>query len=261
VIRSLRDLVHYTFRADDGDAGRVHDFYFEDDTWAIRYLVADTGRWLPGKIVLLPPQAIRSFDWKDRVVHLDVTREQIENSPAAVTDEPVSRQQEEKLFDHFGWRPYWYPAPLPMDQGPELAPVRRNAPEVVNERPPSPERQDPHLRSVQEILKYDVHCQDADCGSVADVAVDDDEWVIRYLVVDTHKWLPGRKVLVAPAWTERFDWSEERVIVDLTRQHIEDSPEFDPNQPINREYEERLYDFYGTPRYWAEEEREEEGEG
>jgi hypothetical protein len=80
-------------------------------------------------------------------------------------------------------------------------------------------------------------------------------WAIRYLVVDTRNWLPGKKVLVAPQWTADVDWAGRRVSVDLSKDAIKDGPEFDPSLPVNREYEVRLYDYYGRPHYWTRVER------
>jgi hypothetical protein len=80
--------------------------------------------------------------------------------------------------------------------------------------------------------------------------LDDENWSIMYLVVDTHNWLPGKKVLVALAWVEAVNWPEEQVQIDLERETIENSPEYDPEDPINRETETVLYDYYGRPVYW-----------
>ena len=253
MIRSLKDLTDHTFRARDGDAGRVHDFYFDDRTWTVRYLVADTGRWIPGKLVLLAPQAIESIDWRQRDVHLTLTKEKIENAPEATTEQPVSRQHEERLHGYYGWQPYWLAAPFPTGQSPAITPT----PGAVAPQPAeaqSLERADPALRSAQEVLGYDVQCTDDDAGVVWDFAVDDETWEIRYIVVDTKRWLPGRRILVAPAWTVDIDWASNRIHLDVTREQVRDSPEFDPGAAVNRRYEERLYDFYGRPRYWANEE-------
>ena len=79
-------------------------------------------------------------------------------------------------------------------------------------------------------------------------------WAIRYVVVDTSNWWFGKKVLVAPLWADRISWYQSKVFVDLTRAEIENSPEWKPDAPVNREYEERPFDYYGRPAYWADEE-------
>jgi hypothetical protein len=107
-----------------------------------------------------------------------------------------------------------------------------------------------HLRSTREVIGYHIQARDGEIGHVEDFIADDQTWAIQYMVVDTRNWLPGRKVLIAPAWIEKVDWLERLVHVDLLRETIQNSPEFDPSAPVNRAYEVRLYDYYGRPKYW-----------
>jgi uncharacterized protein YrrD len=109
---------------------------------------------------------------------------------------------------------------------------------------------DPHLRSTREVIGYYIEASDGDIGHVEDFIIDVEAWMIRYMVVNTRNWLPGKNVLVAPEWITAMSWGESKVMVDLTRDSIKSSPEFDPSAPVNRVYEEQLYDFYGRPKYW-----------
>jgi hypothetical protein len=106
------------------------------------------------------------------------------------------------------------------------------------------------LRSVKELCNYVLEATDGEIGRCKDFLFDDGRWTVRYMVVDTRNWLPGRKVLVAPVWITSVDWAESKVSVDLTREQVKNSPEYDPSTPVKREYEVRLYDFYGRPNYW-----------
>jgi hypothetical protein len=74
--------------------------------------------------------------------------------------------------------------------------------------------------------------------------------VIRYLLVDTGNWLPRKKVLLSPRWVESVDWNKSRVYVNVTREQVKHSPEYDPSQPIERSYERELHEHYGYPEYW-----------
>ena len=51
-----------------GLIGEVDDLYFDDEDWAIRYLVVDTGGWLSGRKVLISPVAIGHPDWMARLL-------------------------------------------------------------------------------------------------------------------------------------------------------------------------------------------------
>ncbi len=249
MLRSLNKLIGYKIEATDGDIGSVQDFYFHDDTWTIRYLVVDTGKWLPGRLVLLSPVAITAGepDWSNHRFPVALTKKQIEESPSAGTDRPVSRQYETELHKYYGWPVYWGAAPLPghtpIGRAREGAAGRPREGEEIKEA-------DPDLRSLQEVNGYHIQATDEEAGHVEDFIADTDAWVIRYMVVDTRNWLPGRKVLVSPEWLDGVSWHERLVKVNLAREEIKKSPEFNPSEPVNREYEVRLYDYYGRPAYW-----------
>ena len=225
--------------ATDGEIGKVHDFFLDDECWAIRYLMVDTGHWLPGRKVLLPPSAIENPQWRERSFSVPLTREQVKTSPDIDTAKPVSRQREIELHAHYGWPFYWtgsavWPAPIMP-----LPPVE----------PPSDtaaENNNPHLRSVAEIIGYDVEAGDGNVGRVDDFIADDETWHIRYLVVDTRKWLPGRKALVAPEWiTGPIRWADKTMNIVMSAEMVKLSPEFNSQVPLSREYENSLYDYYG----------------
>ena len=107
------------------------------------------------------------------------------------------------------------------------------------------------LRSVNNLVGYRIHATDGQIGHVEDFIVSDEDWVVRYLVVDTRNWLSGKRVLISSEWVREIAWEEREVWVDVPRQTIEDSPPYDPSAPVNREYEMRIYDYYGRPKYWA----------
>jgi hypothetical protein len=247
MLRSIKELHGYTVRATDGDIGTVHEFYFDDHTWTIRYLVVDTGGWLSGRPVLLSTLALGQPDWEERVFPVLLTREQVEHSPDIATHKPVSRQMEGDLHAYYGWSPYWRTSMSTLGAG---AAAVAHVISGTEEGSGEPGR-DPHLRSTRQVSGYHIQASDGEIGHVEDFIAEDEAWVVRYIVVDTRNWLPGRKVLVAPAWIERVSWAERKVHVDLTRETIKHSPEFDPSAPVNREYELRLYDYYGRPKYWT----------
>jgi hypothetical protein len=250
MLRSVKEIFGYVLNAKDGEIGRCKDFLFDDEAWTIRYMVADTGRWLPGRRVLVSPIALGEPDWPSRRFPVRLTKNQIEEAPGLHEDAPVSRQYEMNWTRYYGWPYYWtgsalwatgdYPDELFLQK--ELAEAAAEE-EKMNEA-------DCHLRSVKEVTGYHIQATDTEIGHVEDFILDDRTWTLRYMVVDTRNWLPGRKVLVSPVWIDSLDWGEAKVFVDLDSNRIKSSPEYNPSTPVNREYEERLYDFYGRPRYW-----------
>lgn len=259
MLRNLSTLNGFTIGAADGDIGRVTDFYFDDQTWTIRHLVVDTGRWLAGRQVLISPLSFKALDWDSSRIVVNLSKQQIENSPSIETDKPISRQREMDYYGYYGMPYYWSG---PYRWGAWATPLGYGAPVPAAGPPPSlsaTEREmwarehqegDPHLRSVEAVNEYYIRASDGDIGHVEDFVIDDRDWAIRYVVVDTRNWLPGKKVLVSPEWIQDISWSDSLVHLNLTRQQIENSPEYDPSRPLERPYETRLYDYYGRPRYW-----------
>ena len=220
----------------DGHVGTVKDLLFGGESWSIRYLDVDTGRWLPGRRVILSPTVVRTADYASRRFVVQLTRQQVEDSPSLESEVAVSRQKEIELARHYTWGAYWTIA---------------NTPQAEAESD-----YDPSLRSAREVAGYRVQAIDGEIGHVEDFILDDSAWdvgpwEIRYLVLDTGNWLPGRHVLIPPLWAESIDWESKKVEIGLTRELIEKSPEYDPNKPVNRQYEEVYYDYYGRPRYWT----------
>lgn len=247
MLRSVKDLRGYVLNAQDGEIGKCSDFLFDDKHWGVRYLVADTMKWLPGRKVLISPISIGDADGLSRRLSVGLTKAQIKDSPPLDSDAPVSRQYEIAFNKYHDWANYWGGSSV---WGTHLHPRMLKRPA---ESPTTPDITDdsPHLRSTQEVKGYHIQAMDTDIGHVEDFIVDQDTWIIRYLIIDTKNWLPAsKKVLVAPNWVDLVDWKRRKVVMDLTSDQIENSPEYDPALPVNREYELRLYDFYGRPYYW-----------
>jgi hypothetical protein len=240
----------------DGLLGSVADAFFDEESWLVRYLVIDTGKWLPGREVLLPPPEIEGTDWPGRTILVPQNQQQIKEAPPVAEHMPVSRRKQAELGSYFLWPRVGEaagPGPMPTVGVPgtqtmaELGKTQLEREAAAREAA----QREATLRSVQEVAGYNIEARDGRIGHVQDFIVHDAEWVIRYLVVDTRNWLPGKHVLVSPAWTEAIDWDAQHVKVDLTRDAIRNSPEFNPREPVNRRYEEHLYDYYGRPEYWT----------
>jgi hypothetical protein len=242
MLRNISSIRNYDLMASDGTIGKCKDFLFDDGQWAIRYMVANTARWLPGRKVLISPLSLGAPLWPDQVLPVNLTKEAIKESPPLDVDAPVSREYEIRWFDHYQY-PYYWP------HGDILWGIRHYAPTIpaAHKSERIEDAQGPNLRSAKEVTGYHIEARDGDIGHVEDFIIDDTMWSIRYLVIDTRNWLPGRKVLVAPPWVDHIRWTDETVHVTMDKEQIEKSPPYQPDQPINLAYEARLYDYYGRP--------------
>jgi uncharacterized protein YrrD len=221
----------YAIRTRDGDIGKVDDFLFDDQSWAVRYLVVDTGNWLTGRKVLVLPAALDVPDWKTEILTIKITTQQLENSPPLAADRPVSRQKEAELTRYYDWTAYLALGTTSFYSVPEQARLA----EVIAETQEEVPKGDTNLRSMKEVTGYHIQAHDGAIGHVEDFIVDDKNWIIRYMVVGTRNWLPGRKVLVTPTWIEDVTWDVRKVSVNRKCETIQNSPEFDPSVLVNRE--------------------------
>jgi hypothetical protein len=233
MLRSIKQLYGDKLGASDGEIGHVKDFYFDDQNWAIRYLVADTGSWLTGRQVLISPHSLGRLDQAGKVLRVNLTRKQIEQSPSIESHKPVSRQYEEEYYRYYGWPFYWHGDALwGMSGVPILGMEAKPLPsESATTRGPQPERADAHLRSAQVVNGYHLRTGDGMIGHVCDFMMDTQSWAIDQLVIKTGHQFSGKKVVIPTKNVDRISWDESTVFVNLTREAVEQSPQH-PMAPV-----------------------------
>jgi uncharacterized protein YrrD len=256
MVRSSKHMKRFTIAATDGDIGAVDDFYFDDERWAVRYLVVDTGKWLSGRHVLISPISVLRAEWGEQRLLVSISRDQVHAAPEIDTHQPVSRQQEAAYLDHFHYPYYWaapglwgsHPTPM-MPTPEELAAADRRAAEAAEQ---ARRRGDTHLRSTSEVTGYVIRATDGDLGHVDDVLFDDVSWAVRYLVVDTSNWWFGKHVLIAPEWVDGIDWVSRTVSVNMARAALKSAPLYDRAEHVDRQWEAAYYQHLQRPGYWLD---------
>lgn len=258
MLRTISSLNGYAIQTTDGELGHVAKLYIDEEQWGVRYLVVETGMWLFKRAVLLSPYSIKGIDGSAQAIDVSLTREQIKNAPEVDTRSRMSRRAESEYSRYYGYDSYWTGPNL---WGPETYPIMRSAPtdhaplahasgdgssaELVEDDLRS------HLRDSEEISRYEIQGSDGDIGHVEDFVFDDKTWTVHYLVVDTRNWWPGgKKVLIAVRWIDHINWMDEAVRVNLTREQIKNSPEYDSDVELSRDYESNLHRYYGRETYW-----------
>jgi hypothetical protein len=245
MLRSISNLEGYAISASDGELGTVNEFYIDDHTWSIRYAVVETGSWLFNRKVLIPHAALGKTDWEAKTFKVNLTMDQVRNSPDFESKQTVSRQHEIQLLKHYALAEYWkegfYAGPIGLDPLPEIFDAK-TVKDVAN--PTQEQVIDSHLRSTKNIKGYHIHAIDGEIGHLEDFVVDDENWALAFLIVDTHNWLPGKKVLISPQWIKFIDWEEAQVYVNLSKASVRDSPEFNPCKMIGKEYVHELFHHY-----------------
>jgi hypothetical protein len=206
----------------DGEIGHAKDFYFDDQNWAVRYVVADTGSWLTGRLVLISPRSLGRLVQAGNVLRVNLTRKQMEDSPSIETHKPVSRQYEEEYHQYYGWPYYWQGDALWGMSG--LPVLELPARPLTTTSGASPKRPDAHLRSTQAVNGYHLKASDGMIGHVCDFMMDDQNWGIGQLVVKTGHRLSGREVQIPTSKVERVSYEDSTVFVSLTSETVEQSP-------------------------------------
>lgn len=243
-------------RATDGELGTVDELYFDDETWAIRYLTVKTGDWWSERQVLISPFSVTHTDWDAKRLDVSLTKKQVKDSPSIDTHKPVSRQQEAAYLSYYGYPYYWGgPYLWGTEYYPENSVLPPNLTPTAIEEKIRRESPDSHLRSTAVVLGYHIEAVDGEIGHVEEFVVDDNAWAIRYIEVATKNWWPGKRVLVSPGWASRVSWAESKVYLALSRETIQSCPEYQESMVITREYENRIFTHYGRPPYWLNEAR------
>lgn len=244
MLRSLQDLKQYKVGAIDGDIGSVSDFFFDEEHWTVRYLVVDTGGFWGGpNRVLVSPISIREADWATRKLHLALTQDKVKNSPVLPIDAPLSTQYEQNYYQYYDWPYYWgytgiwgdWATPQPLSEKKWQDSSGKDILDV------------PHLRNIDSLSKFVIRGTDDEIGHFQDFIVDDSTWSIRYIVINTRSWWSGNSVILLTDWISGIDDKDGRIEVDLPREVIKNSPVWQPDQPVNLDFETRLADYYGRP--------------
>lgn len=223
--------------ANDGEIGKVHDFFLDDSLWRLRYLVVESGSWLNRRRVLISPAALGSIDGEQREFSVNLTRDQVQRSPDVDMEKPVVRQEEILMNAHYGWPAYWAPEAITLP-APPLAVALRRETDVSG---------DPHLRSFREISSYDVKHASESLASVRDFVIDDTDWTITTMVGVLGGWLDSRLVGVPADSITRVSWSDRSLTISLSKAELAKLPVFQVTAPVNREAKIMYFDYYGRP--------------
>ncbi|MFZ0826419.1 MAG: PRC-barrel domain-containing protein [Verrucomicrobiia bacterium] len=226
MLLSIKQLYGDKLGASDGEIGHVKDFYFDDQNWAVRYVVADTGSWLPGRQVLIAPQAFGSLHQTGKLLCVNLTRKQIEGCPSIESHKPVSRQYEEEYYRYYGWPFYWQGDAL---WGMGGVPILELPPKPLSGEPgglnvPQPQRADAHLRSTQAVGGYHLHAGEGTIGHVCDFQMDAESWAIRQLIIKTGHRFTGKEVQIPTSQVDRISYPDSTVFVSMSKEAVERSP-------------------------------------
>ena len=217
-------------------------------------MIADTGNWLVGRQVLISPYALNGVNNEDQYIVINLTKNQIQNSPSLASDKSISRQYEEDYYKYYEWPVYWSDPNIGVTCGLYPSIVSGQNQKKLMDSTQDDKGWDTHLLSTHEVSGYNIQATDGEIGHVEDFIIDYETLEIRYLVIATMNWWPGKKIMISPKWIERVSWKDSKVFVNLLRETIKQSPEYTDESLITRDYESKLYQHYNQQGYWSDEE-------
>ena len=259
-----------------GEIGAIEEFYFDDEQSAVRYIIVNTGSRPSDRQVLISPFSVTHVDRDNRKLHVSLTQDQVKKSPNIDTHKPVSRQIEATHSEYYGYSYYWGGPFLwgaterPILASQESATAKAATAMSISAAHPSAKAvtatgrlstvetiadmrvtsADVHLRSTNEVASYHIAATDGEIGHVEDFILEDDSWAIRYLAINTRNWLPGKKVIVSLQQISLIDRVKNKVHVNLSREQIKRSPEYDISKLISLEFERELDRYYSQTHFW-----------
>lgn len=229
--RNLKNLTGFGIGATDGEIGKVESFYFDDKSWSVRYLAVKTGSWLFGRTVLISPMALQNTDWEGSDFPVNLTKEQVQQSPDIDTQKPVSRQHEMDLSRHYSWQPYWgsgfYAGGLWGVMPPAPLFDERIMKDVYSTEEVQQKNGDLHLRSTGQVTGYHIQATDGEAGHVIDFIIDDKTWQIAYVVIDTLNWIEGKKLMIPVKNIKEINWAASKIILDISIAGVKSCAAFD----------------------------------
>ncbi len=250
MLRNIKNLTGFSLMATDGEVGEVKDFFFDDQTWTVRYMVVETGNWLSNRKVLISMESLQSQDiesfFTGKKFSVNLSKNQILHSPVIDTDKPITRMMEEELNGHYPWSNYWqsgyfttgmiaYNA-LPLEEE-----IKLRGEEEYSHR----SEHESHLQSVHRISGDTVKATDGEIGTIQGLIIDDATWKIRLLVLDIGSWFSGKKVVISPEAITKADWPMSEICTNLNKEAVRHSPEFDESKPVSSDLEAYLQVQHG----------------
>jgi hypothetical protein len=233
---STRSVLRCFVENEEGIVGKLEDLLFDDESWAVRYVVIEIGGWIYQHQVLLPPALIDVVDWPNRSIRTRLSYHELEEAPNVSEHRPISRNASSHVQ---------YPV------GPSACTFSTlTIPIVV---PVHDEPGEAHLQSTQDVIGYVVESSDGEIGHLAEMILNaptghKGSWTFDNLVVDRGFWFPNRKIVLAPQQVGKIHCDARAIRLAMTLEEVQASPAFQPHAAKNHRIERVFYDYYGNRR-------------
>lgn len=232
----VSELRECRIEALDGEMGKVQDLFFDDRHWAVRYVLIDTGKILPGKKVMLSPASFDNLDIEEKRLHVHYDKEKIRKSPDVSETVSMTNEHETQLADYYGWSKYWLDNMMWGIGGSPIAEkIEEMHPPNLNREVDLPTSAEYSLRSAREAKGVRVHANDGRLGEVMDAIFDTRNWAVQSLVVKiTHQPELGL-MLLSPNELSGAEWTEGDLYFDGTVDQFKERPIYQSEQQLHED--------------------------
>jgi hypothetical protein len=237
MLASLAELRSYYIRGRDGEIGRIADLCFREEEWIARYVVVTLEDL--GREALLLAAYLSRLDPDTHTVWADIRREQVENTPPLDRAESLTRQREQELHELYGWPIYWW------EQEQQVTPIGGlwDELQIESEDPDAPDQAGPQLLFAGDLIDvYHIQSEDGEVGILKDMIVEDESWIIPYIVV--HLQPSGNWVLLASDDIQTIDLGARSIHVAVPRDVIANSPVLSSEEIVTPELQQSLREYY-----------------
>ncbi|HJT82806.1 MAG TPA: PRC-barrel domain-containing protein [Chthoniobacterales bacterium] len=244
MLRTFRDLSNYTFAAPDGEIGIIHDFYFDDVEWQVRYFVVVTGAWSSGQPALIATDLLDAVDPARKTVFIRANREQLRRASRPDIHPLEPQKGGRTLQSRVNGADSVTAAEWGRVTPPSLV-MGRDDDDLTAAPPANSRSDDTHLHAGGEIARrYAGCCPDGNIGTVYDFVLNDVDWTVRYLVIRSGLWPFAKETLLPTNHIEEISATAREIRLDVPRRAIKDAPPFDEDRQITKLNEQQLRYLY-----------------
>lgn len=212
MLLTVSAIINYEIEARDGQSGTLNDILCENGKWRPRWLVIDSGTILPQKLTVLPFNLLKSIDREFGKAYVEATSEAIKNAPLYFSKDTAAR---------------------PNKSGKEVGVDDETGADTGS------------LLSLNTMIGFTIETNDGAIGTIFDFLLNDSDWNIRYIIVDTGTWLPGQKVLIAPNFVSLISNDKKLMQLTISREKVKHAPAYNPSITLDGNYDEKFLTYYG----------------
>lgn len=262
---SLREVTGYEMHSRDGKIGIASDFLFDQKSWFIKSIVDKSGKVF-SKELLFSAGSIGGLDMQEKILHMDLDNEQIKHSPRLTVRDVLNPERflpmdDNKVVFHSDWLNNWNSMRLTvLGKQKKYATTKiLNSSDLLHQEAMkdaslfvrNDDEEIPTLQSSAMTFGFKISSRNGDMGYMQDFIVNDEDWSIKFLVINTKRNFSGKKILVSPEAIDWISWRRKHVSVDMEKEKLAGCPHFDMSFPLNPELQSAIQEKYECHQYWA----------